>query len=185
MEIPNELCKTIPKSAVRVIEGILIDLTPTVERVPEEVEVVKRIIIDSLDYIVWQYHQSNDGVVPLSYLSSQFFEFWEEYKGTIAGEEMLGIAQVFGVLTNQKEGGKYYPRSLDLQNYGHSEISPDHLISKVIIKVKNAINSNKNIAQAEASRIALDILLSSYGIKEKIMTTDYQIKEKVVPIIMI
>lgn len=81
----------IPESAQRIIDDVLSNLVATEDRDPAEVRDAQNAIIDVLTIA----NQESKGEISLSGLCGYFTEHGEALQGTIAGEEMAELAQIF------------------------------------------------------------------------------------------
>lgn len=119
MKIDKNKRPTITKTAQRVIDSVISDLQPTPYRDPIQTDKIRDTILDCVDDAVKRYKSS--GHITINYLSSSLFDCSRSEKYSHAQEELEGLAQIFGILTGQKEGMKYFPKALQLENYDGDE----------------------------------------------------------------
>lgn len=119
MELKDDIRARIPEPAQRVIDSVLNDLMATPDRDPQQTDKVRDIVIKSITDAI-NAADEYSGKVTLNYLSSVLFDYSRDSDGVLAREELEGLAQTFGLMTGQKEGDKYYPRALQLHNYGEN-----------------------------------------------------------------
>jgi hypothetical protein len=102
----NEI-KGFPEGALRVLQKVIDELVTEYDSDPREVEEARKLIVRT----AYGLSNSKHGVTYNS-LSSKFYDVASRTANPVAQRELEGIAQIFGNLTGQRSGDKYYPRAL-------------------------------------------------------------------------
>jgi hypothetical protein len=99
--------KGFPQGALRVLEEVVDALVAECDSDPREVEEARKLIVRT----AYGLSNSKRGVT-YNALSSKFYDVASRTANPVAQRELEGIAQIFGNLTGQRPGDKYYPRAL-------------------------------------------------------------------------
>ncbi len=106
MELPTNIRGKLPSPALRALDNVLEQLTPTMDRSPEHQQRVGSMIISCVTATVNEYCRfdagANGPALPVDYLSQRLLDYSQDDRYALADEELAALGDMLGALSKRR-----------------------------------------------------------------------------------